>query len=76
MSLESLLPIEHESLLGMSLLPNQVMGNHIELHTETKGLPELKGLDVAIIGLHEYRNSFLANTQYDINSFRKEFYGL
>ena len=76
MSLESLLPIEHESLLGMSLLPNQVMGNHIELHTETKGLPELKGLDVAIIGLHEYRNSFFANTQYDINSFRKEFYGL
>ena len=76
MSLESLLPIEHESLLGMSLLPNQVMGNLIELHTETKGLPELKGLDVAIIGLHEYRNSFFANTQYDINSFRKEFYGL
>mgnify|MGYP001218506526 CR=1 FL=1 len=76
MSLELLIPIENESLLGMSLLPKQVMGNHIQLHTESKGLPELKGLDIAIIGLCEYRNSFFANTQYDINSFRKEFYGL
>jgi hypothetical protein len=58
MSLELLVPIKNESLIGMSLFPKQVMGNNIELHTESKGLPELKGLDIVIIGLNEYRNSF------------------
>ena len=76
MSLELLVPIENESLIGMSLFPKQVMGNNIELHTESKGLPELKGLDIVIIGLNEYRNSFFTNSEYDINAFRKEFYGL
>ena len=76
MSLELLVPIENQSLLGMSLLPKQVMGNKIKLHTESYGFPELKGLDIAIIGMHEYRNSFFENTQYDINAFRKEFYRL
>jgi hypothetical protein len=60
----------------MSLFPKQVMGNNIELHTESKGLPELKGLDIVIIGLNEYRNSFFTNSEYDINAFRKEFYEL
>ena len=76
MSLELLVPIENESLIGMSLLPKQVMGNNIKLHTESSGLPELKGLDVAIIGLQEYRNSFFTNTHYSTNAFRKEFYSL
>lgn len=76
MSLELLVPIENESLIGMSLFPKQVMGNNIKLHTESKGLPELKGLDIVIIGLNEYRNSFFTNSEYDINAFRKEFYGL
>jgi hypothetical protein len=39
-------------------------------------LPELQGLNIAIVGLHEYRNCFFANTQYELNAFRKEFYGL
>jgi hypothetical protein len=76
MSLELLVPIEKECLVGMSLFPKQVMGNNIELHTESKGLPELKDLDIVIIGLNEYRNSFFTNSEYDINAFRKEFYGL
>ena len=40
MSLELLVPIENESLIGTSLFPKQVMGNNIELHTESKGLPK------------------------------------
>jgi hypothetical protein len=76
MSLELLVPIEKECLVGMSLFPKQVMGNNIELHTESKGLPELKDLDIVIIGLKEYRNSFFTNSEYDINAFRKEFYEL
>ena len=76
MSLELLVPIDNEPLLGISLLPKQVLGKNIKLHTESAGIPELKGLDIAIIGISEYRNSFFANTQYDINAFRKEFYAL
>ena len=76
MSLELLVPIENEALIGMTLLPKQVLGKSIKLHTESSGLPELQGLNIAIVGLHEYRNSFFANSQYDLNAFRKEFYGL
>lgn len=76
MSLELLVPIENEALLGMSLLPNQVLGKRIALHTATSGLPDLQGLNVAIIGLQEYRNSFFTTTQYDLNAFRKEWYSL
>jgi hypothetical protein len=76
MSLELLVPIENEALIGMTLSPKQVLGKNIKLHTESSGLPELQGLNIAIVGLHEYRNSFFANTQYELNAFRKEFYGL
>ena len=76
MSLDLLVPIENDSLDEMLLLPKQVIGNNIKLHTESNGLPELKGLDIVIIGLNEYRNSFFDNTQYDINIFRKNFYEL
>ena len=76
MSLELLVPIDSEALLGMSLLPKQVIGKNIQLHTASSGLPELQGLHIALIGLNEYRNSFFANTQYELNAFRKEFYGL
>ncbi|MDA9003203.1 formimidoylglutamase [Flavobacteriaceae bacterium] len=76
MSLELLVPIDNEILIGMSLLPKQVLGNKMDLHTQSSGLPDLKGLNIAIIGLYEYRNSFFPNTQYQVNSFRNEFYAL
>lgn len=76
MSLELLVPIDNEALLGMSLLPKQVIGKNIQLHTTSSGLPELQGLHIALIGLNEYRNSFFATPQYTINSFRKKFYEL
>ncbi len=76
MSLELLRPVEEESLLGLALLPKQVLGKNIAIHTTSLGLPELKGLHVALIGLSEYRNSFFPNIQYDLARFRKAFYEL
>ena len=76
MSLELLLPVDNESLLGLSMLPKQVIGKNIDIHAESTGLPELKGLQVAIIGLSEQRNSFFPNTQFDVDRFRKAFYAL
>jgi len=76
MSLELLRPVEEESLLGLALLPKQVLGKNIAIHTTSSGLPELKGLQIALIGLSEYRNSFFPNIQYDLTRFRKAFYEL
>ena len=44
MSLELLVPIENETLVGLSLLPKQIIGKNISIHSEASGLPELKGL--------------------------------
>ena len=76
MSLELLAPVKKETLLGLTLLPKQILGKNISIHTKNTGLPELKGLTIALIGLNEYRNSFFHNSSYNVNQFRKVFYEL
>ena len=76
MSLELLVPVKKETLLGLTLLPKQILGKNISIHTKNTGLPELKGLTIALIGLNEYRNSFFHNSSYNVNQFRKVFYEL
>ncbi|MDC1218092.1 formimidoylglutamase [Flavobacteriaceae bacterium] len=76
MSLELLIPIERETLVGLSLLPKQIIGKNISIHSKANELPELKGLQIALIGLNEFRNSYYINTSYDVNQFRKVFYEL
>ena len=76
MSLELLVPVKKETLLELILLPKQILGKNISIHTQNTGLPELKGLTIALIGLHEHRNSFFHNSSYNVNQFRKVFYEL
>tara|TARA_X000000950_G_scaffold124756_1_gene156137 strand:- start:1573 stop:2724 length:1152 start_codon:yes stop_codon:yes gene_type:complete len=76
MSLELLIPVEEQSQLGMSLLPDQILGKNISLHTAAEGLPELSGLSVALIGLEENRNSYFPNIHFELAAFRKYFYEL
>ena len=76
MSLELLVPVKKEILLDLTLLPKQILGKNISIHTQNTGLPELKGLTIALIGLHEHRNSFFYNSSYNVNQFRKVFYEL
>ena len=76
MSVSLLNPIEEEELIGFSLLPKQILGKNIFRHTHASGLPDLKDIDIAIIGLNEQRNSFYANTSYDLTKFRAQFYEL
>ena len=76
MSLELLVPVKKETLLDLTLLPKQILGKNISIHTQNTGLPELKGLTIALIGLHEHRNSFFHNSSYNVNQFRKVFYEL
>ena len=76
MSLELLQPIEYESFQRGSILPKQILGKNILIHTKNSGIPELKGIQIAIIGLSETRNSFFINDNYVVNNFRKVFYEL
>ena len=76
MSIELLVPVKKETLLDLTLLPKQILGKNISIHTQNTGLPELKGLTIALIGLHEHRNSFFHNSSYNVNQFRKVFYEL
>ena len=76
MSLELLQPVDYEFLQGGSILPKQILGKNILIHTKNSGLPELNGLQIVIIGLSETRNSFFVNDIYKINNFRKDFYEL
>ena len=76
MSLELLQPVDYEFLQVGSILPKQILGKNILIHTKSSGLPDLKGLRIVIIGLSETRNSFFVNDNYRANNFRKVFYEL
>ena len=76
MSLELLQPVDYEFLQTGSILPKQILGKNILIHTKNSGLPELKGLQIVIIGLSETRNSFFVNDNYRANNFRQVFYEL
>ena len=56
MSLELLVPVDKEATVGLLMLPKQVLVKNIVIHTERTGLPELKCLHIAIIGLSEQHN--------------------
>lgn len=76
MSLELLTPVGNNILLGLTLLPQQIIGTKIVVHTESLGMPDLQGIKIAIVGVNEYRNSFFPQATYDVNQFRKAFYEL
>ena len=76
MSLELLLPVDEENLKWQSILPKQILGKNILIHTKNSGLPDLQGLKIVIIGLSETRNSFFEGDDYKVNNFRKVFYEL
>jgi len=76
MSLDFLTPVD-DTILGVAaLLPNQVLGKSIQVHTEKLGFPELSEVKIALIGIQESRNSYYPVMEYDINAFRREFYQL
>lgn len=76
MSVELLAPISDETLSSIGLLPKQIIGKTIPIHTQQEGLPDLKNVAIAIVGLTEVRNSFFPNKPYNLPDFRKAFYQL
>ncbi len=77
MSFELLKPVSDSFLdnLKESYLQGALF-NRINVHTVSKGLPDLEFPKVCLIGLEEDRNSFFESQRQDLNSIREELYKL
>ena len=58
MSVDLLVPVSDETVARVNLLPKQIIGKQIPIHTEKTGLPDLKKTDIALFGVSEIRNAF------------------
>lgn len=57
MSLELLLPVEDIAVAHTALLTDLSFGKNIRIHTKQNGIPELKNVQIAILGVLEGRNA-------------------
>ncbi|MFI2742952.1 formimidoylglutamase [Zhouia sp. PK063] len=74
---EFLSPVSQAVLAHNQLLSSQCIGNAIKIHTEEYGLPDIDGVQLAIVGVSETRNAVQHQTEpLDLNEIRKEFYSL
>jgi len=77
MSFEFLLPIDETVVAHSTLLPNQSIGKNIQIHSKQNGLPDLEGINVAIIGVLEGRRAEdNIGTGNDFSIIRKYLYEL
>lgn len=77
MDFDFLDPVKDSVLAHTLLMPEQVLGRSIKIHTQKEGIPELNNVKIAIIGVHEKRNSFYdLHETFDLDAFRLEFYSL
>ncbi|OMP31637.1 formimidoylglutamase [Mangrovimonas sp. DI 80] len=56
MSFSFLTPISDAVLAHSELLSQQALGKKIRVHSKQHGIPDLEGVQMAIIGVHENRN--------------------
>lgn len=77
MDFDFLSPVESVVLAHNQLLPLQVLGKNITIHTEKEGIPDLENIKVAIIGVDEHRNG-TGNSKYQLSlsGIRIELYKL
>ncbi len=73
MSLELLTPISDEIVSSVGLLPKQILGKSIAIHTQNDGLPDLKEASIALIGVNENRNSFFQAKHITYTILEKNF---
>ena len=57
MNLEFLSPIEDIAVAHTAFLSELSLGKTIRMHTKKSGLPDLDGVQIALIGVPESRNS-------------------
>ncbi|HSM63248.1 MAG TPA: hypothetical protein VK833_04850, partial [Gillisia sp.] len=77
MDFEFLRPVDQELLDEIVSLESHNLGSQIRIHTQDGGFPDLEGVNVAIVSVHEnrlagdYEDEFL-----NFNKVRRSFYGL
>ena len=70
-------PVDDLILSHMNLNSSLILGNRINIFSDISSPPDLANIDVAIIGVCEYRNSenYLEKS-FSLNEIRKTFYSL
>lgn len=77
MAFEYLLPVSEKVLAYNAFLLPQSLGNSIAIHSRQEGLPELEGVQLALLGVSENRNAFEQKiSPIDLDDFRTELYKL
>ncbi len=76
MSIELLKPINEDIISYIKSSKIGSIGEKIQIHTSSLGLPDIDLTDIAIIGISEIRNSFFESNDFNLSNFRKEFYEL
>ena len=77
MSFDYLRPVEDAVLAHLMLQSDQTLGHHIDIHSEQNGIPDLKGIRIAIVGVEEGRRAVdNEETGQGISEIRKQIYQL
>ena len=72
-----LTPVDDLILSHMDLNSSLILGNRITIHSDSSSPPELDNVDIAIIGVSEYRNSNNSlGENFSLMEIRKTFYSL
>ena len=77
MNFNFLSPVSEIVLAHNELLSLQALGRKIRIHSTQNGIPELEGVDIAILGVLENRNDVnYIGEEFQLNEIRKSFYSL
>ena len=70
-------PVDDLILSHMNLNSSLILGNRIVIHSDDSSPPDLDNVDIAIIGVREYRNSNNSlGENFSLSEIRKTFYNL
>jgi len=77
MNFNFLSPVSDSVLAHNELLSAQALGRKLKIHSAQHGIPDLEGVNVAILGVLENRNDVnYIGEEFQLNEIRKSFYGL
>lgn len=77
MNFNFLSPVSDSVLAHNELLQQQALGRKIKVHSRQHGIPDLEGVDIAIIGVQENRNDInYIGEEFNFNEIRKTLYAL
>ena len=76
-SFNFLSPVDKLLLSHVNLNSSLILGNRINIFSDVSSPPDLANVDIAIIGVNEYRNGINSlDENFSLNEIRKKFYNL